>query len=500
MRIGVLLQDFLSVLETAGSSLLGPAAYDTAWVGRVSAAHDPQRSAFPRALHWLTLNQAPDGGWGEGGVAERMVATLAACIALTEKGNRLSDQEQVARGVRFIWQSLPAMHYLTVFPVGFELLLSSLVSEGQGLGLALPAWLHSRFADLRQQKLGLLRSAGPVFLRATSAIYSVEFLGTALPGIPEELVSANGSVGGSPAATSSVLRSITDPAVQARMLAYLTTTAQGDGPATGWSSLTNYDIFEIAWVLYNLQICGGFHDAMFAPMIQAHLDTIQAAWGSHGVSIATTFPIPDMDDSAIAYAVLRAAGRHVAPDAFESYWKGQHFVTFEVERDPSTSTNIHALEALKLVDRPDRVAQVLHFLSQARHDWPFWTDKWHVSPYYPTAHAILVLTTLAPTLIEPALQWLYHTQHADGSWGVGVGTQEETAYAVQAVIWYAQHIAWSPQARQSAAAGAAYLRRSYQPFHTSGPALWVGKNCYYPATVVRSAVLSALILAEHHQL
>ena len=94
-------------------------------------------------------------------------------------------------------------------------------------------------------------------------------------------------------------------------------------------------------------------------------------------------------------------------------------------------------------------------------------------------------------LADDALYWILETQNHDGSWGYYVPTAEETAYCLQALV------AWKrsghPVPREALKRGAAWLvRHMDQPY----PPLWIGKCLYCPVLVVRSAILSALTLAE----
>jgi len=118
-------------------------------------------------------------------------------------------------------------------------------------------------------------------------------------------------------------------------------------------------------------------------------------------------------------------------------------------------------------------------------------DKWHSSPYYATAHAIIACAGLAPELVEDSVEWLLRTQNIDGSWGTYLPTAEETAYAVQALwVWNEQVGRVPPQALHD---GARWLTEHInQPY----PPLWIGKCLYNPNLVIRSAVISALALTQ----
>jgi len=122
----------------------------------------------------------------------------------------------------------------------------------------------------------------------------------------------------------------------------------------------------------------------------------------------------------------------------------------------------------------------------------FWFDKWHASPFYPTAHAVIHCAGLDDGLVDDAVYWILSTQNSDGSWGYYMPTAEETAYCLQALIIWRRHGHLVPYAviKQAATWLADHWEGPYPP-------LWIGKALYCPTLVVRSAILSALILAEN---
>ena len=89
------------------------------------------------------------------------------------------------------------------------------------------------------------------------------------------------------------------------------------------------------------------------------------------------------------------------------------------------------------------------------------------------------------------MSWTLKTQNADGSWGCYLPTAEETAYCVQALAIWKRHGGRVP--RDVLRRGAAWLAEHAEPPY---PPLWIGKCLYGPELVIRSAVLSALILAK----
>ncbi|MDR4215733.1 prenyltransferase, partial [Bacillus paralicheniformis] len=62
-----------------------------------------------------------------------------------------------------------------------------------------------------------------------------------------------------------------------------------------------------------------------------------------------------------------------------------------------------------------------------------WTDKWHASPYYATAHCVAALVAHGEDVraLDRAAAWVTASRRSDGGWGVWQTTAEETAYALQ---------------------------------------------------------------------
>jgi len=226
------------------------------------------------------------------------------------------------------------------------------------------------------------------------------------------------------------------------------------------------------------------------------LDALEGGWSpGRGISSFGARSLVDADTSSIVHDVLAGFGRAVDVEAILSYEEDRHFRTYPMEAAPSTNTNVHVLGALVRAGASAhrrRVEKILAYLRQARLEGAYWRDKWHASPYYITAHAIIVGAGLDEELFTPAIDWILRAQREDGSWGhQGAPTAEETAYALQALA------TWKRDGRRVPPGvlerGAAWLRE-----HQSGPhpPLWLMKSLYCPALVVRSAILSALALVE----
>jgi halimadienyl-diphosphate synthase len=162
--------------------------------------------------------------------------------------------------------------------------------------------------------------------------------------------------------------------------------------------------------------------------------------------------------------------------------------------------NAHALDALRLMpDYPDRQQvhdEVTVALLTNRIYETYWTDKWHASPYYATAHAVITLLQddFPPTHVAVhSVDWLLHTQRDDGSWGFfNQSTAEETAYALTALLQFHRR---HPLANVDVLHRAAdHLRRAYTEPDAAYPGLYIGKVLFAPYAVIRAAILAALIL------
>jgi halimadienyl-diphosphate synthase len=70
-------------------------------------------------------------------------------------------------------------------------------------------------------------------------------------------------------------------------------------------------------------------------------------------------------------------------------------------------------------------------------------------------------------------------------------TAEETAYAMQALWFWNEHVAKVP--KSALKHGARWLGEHLDDPY---PPLWIGKCLYHPSLVIRSAVISALALAQ----
>jgi halimadienyl-diphosphate synthase len=494
------MEDFYDLLKTLGTTRISNTAYDTAWVARLNEfAPDISNPA----MDWISKNQLPDGSWGAQQpfyYHDRLLATLSAMVVLTRRGRRGMDKLQVEKGIeslRFI--TAGATQGLMADPngatVGFELIAPTLVAEAEQLGLITQQKEHilGRLGDMRVAKLAKL--AGHRISRFTSVSHSAEMTGednVSLLDI-ENLQEENGSIGVSPAATAYFALYVKPGDEKA--LNYLRSFLQGRNG--GAPTVFPIETFEIMWALWNLCLTG-LHktDTKIKALCLPHLDYLETCWKpGEGMAFTGHFTPADGDDTNVGFEILSKFGRNPKMDAVLSYEEEKWFRCFAVERDPSVGANVHAIGALRQAgydkNHPS-VKKLLSFIWAMRHPGGYWLDKWNISPYYITAHIVILCKGYDDELCQEAVNWILSRQHADGSWAsYNFPTAEETAYCIQALkIWqiYGGKIPKGrlEQARQ-------WLSTHCEPPY---PLLWIGKSVYCPEIVTKSTIISALILAE----
>lgn len=464
---------------------IGGVAYDTAWTARVmDEAGNP---VFPESIRWLLDHQLPDGSWG-GQVLnyhDRIISTLSSIMALKEIGGE-TFRSQIQRGENYIWENLEKLRRDNYRLIGSELLFPSLFQQAESLELSLPYHIQVYQAefDKKMKKVDESLWYSPL----VTLSHSLESLGDEVDirRLPYVLL-PNGSVTNSPAATAFFLKHRKD----ARALRYLREilVLTGDGSVT---TIHPTEVFEYGWTAYNLMLAGLYFKRYIeiCEFLQNHLR-------SSGVGWSTESPVTDADDTAVACKVLYNMNYPVDFRVFDEYDAGDYYLTFNFELDPSVSTNIHVLDLAKscseFPNRDEVTERLVRFLKKTMNPSGFWIDKWHVSPYYPTSHAVFALCDVDPTLAEKAVSWILDTQNEDGMWGENGGTLEETACAVQALMYYHQkldHVDISGVKK-----ALPYIDTRISPSDALVE-LWIGKVLYSSPSVTWSAAASAQFMSR----
>lgn len=479
----------LSELDQPAMSIT---AYDTAWLARVPGAAGAGRRDFPEALDWLRSHQHPDGSWGSqlAHYHDRVICTLNALVALAESGDEATDGEAIRRGEDYLRRNVSNLSRDQHETVGFELIVPTLLGRARQLELDVPYAKLARYNLVRAEKLRLIPRSF-IYSRAVTLAHSLEFMGDDLE-LEQlaDLQEANGSLGHSPSATAYLLCKCRDNVAARQYLAEVLRMA--DGAAMPAHPV---EIFDTSWVLYNLELAHYY--ARLNGELTTRLESLHRAWtADRGVGFSREYSVPDLDDTAVVYKLLCRSGYDLDPGVFRTYEREAHFVCYPFERNPSVGAHVHLLEALRACrccDDTDRmIAKALHFLRGSRLQNAYWFDKWHISPYYITSHAVIATLNCDNELARDAIDWMLKTQQPDGSWGIYLPTAEETAYCLQALTAYHREVEAIDQGVLERAAE--FLDRHYQSL--DHPAMWIEKALYMPIHIVRSALISALSMYE----
>jgi halimadienyl-diphosphate synthase len=479
------------LLQEVGPGLrISASAYDTAWVARLAEVDKPLGE---EALEWLRAHQLADGSWGAEEphyYHDRLVCTLATMIALAKHGRGEDEKrwhraqlalEKIAKGLG----ADPAGE-----TVGFEMIVPTLMEEAAALGLIRgnqdPALERLRY--YRAAKLAALK--GHKINRDVTLAFSTEMVGA--NGLDllnlANLQEVNGSVAYSPAATAFYILYVSPH--DAAGLEYLRTYAV-DGAVP---YVVPIDVFEHAWPLWYLSL-NGIPGGETLARCQPHLDFLESAWiPGQGIASVAGLSFTDGDATSMTFDVLRRFDRPVDLEGVRYYEEKDLFRCYRLEANPSISTNVHALSALRqagLDAQHPMVIKVLDFLKRTQSLQLFWFDKWHASPYYSTGHAVVASAGYTDDLVRNAVFWILETQNEDGSWGYYLPTAEETAYCLQALVAWQR--AGNPVAPEAIKKGAVWLAdHAGLPY----PPLWIGKCLYCPELVVHSAILCTLALVD----
>ena len=480
-------QEAIKLLNDLNGGYMRGLAYDTAWAAMIPENHSTSKPLFPGSMLWLIVNQNNDGSWG-GEIDysyDRLVSTLASIIALRKTHKTEKFKDMIKTGEEYIWYNIRRLREEPQETVGFELIFPALMTEAEKLELNLP-YREKFFEPLKEKKMKLIIGE-LIASHNTTVTFSLEFLGDFFSNkLLKRAQNINGSIINSPSATAFMLTKMFDDGAYN----YLRTVLEFNSGSS--MTLYPFDVFETAWVIDN------FYKSNLP--VQNHytqkLDELFSQWTDQGVSMSRLYDFRDLDDTATVFYLLNKTNYEVDPKVLELYEDTTHFNCYPSERSSSPLVNIRVLKAisdLKNYNRRDEILEkIIKYLYQEQKEHTYWIDKWNISPYYCTGQAIEAIGDIDLNLTEKAVDWIIKTQNIDGSWGLNNGTQEETSYALNALLWYHLNIEKIDSAIIKS--GQSYLENNYQ--NDLYPELWIGKGLYCPYKIVKSSILAAMFLSK----
>lgn len=475
--------EIVELLKTLGNGRISAAAYDTAWVARLSKRY-PGRG-FEKSLEWLRRHQNEDGTWGAPLLHyhDRFASTLAAIVALREVGEDTRDERRVKRGEAALWKLVSRLGRDDSDTIGFPIITASLAQDAVEIGLDVPR-PPIRFAEGYIRKVEKLLTQPKRDWRHSSLAYSLEGIWRAVRE-DDDILDGGVSVSASLAANAAYLFKHANEDVLASLLDKM----ESDG---GMAAVADIDNFEIAWVLYQLQAVGAIQRTH--PEVKVLLEKLWNHWSPKtGLAFSSTFKTNDLDLTACGFIVLRWGGYPVEASVFEYYEMEDHFFTYPEETNPSSSAHLRLLLALQTCPehpkQPFWRQKAISALRNFDDNGSYWWDKWHASPYYASNLAIRALHRLDPELSLSRVKWLLKTQNDDGGWGyLDQSTPEETAYCLDALLLWDRMVDMiDPVVITQAAEFLSSHRRDqeYTP-------LWIAKGLYTPERVVKAMIWSVL--------
>lgn len=486
-------EEVKKVLNEVGPGRMSSTAYDTAWVARLG---EIDKDLSDQAVNWLLENQLPDGSWGASDVFyyhDRVISTLIAMIALKEHGGNSHHQAQVEKGVEALERITSDGEHsfasdLNGATVAFEMVAPILLAEAKELGIIKQQGerILGRLSNMRQEKMRKL--AGYKINRYVTPAFSAEMAGIDDQYMleVENLQEANGSIGHSPSATAYFALRVKPG--DAKAIDYIKSSVAKNG---GAPDLYPFDVYERAWVLWNLSLTDYFEGdkRSFADPI---LDYLAAAWKpGQGIGFSKDYSVIDGDDTIITCELFNKFGYPTDLNTVLSFEEEEYFRCYQLEVGISPSVNIHALMTLRDFDYPlehPSVRKVFQFLDTQK-SGDFWVDKWNSSSFYTSSHYVIACAKFKNAIAQPTVDWILKNQRADGSWGTFGSTTEETAYCLQALSIWSRHVRSVPQ--DVIRRGRTWLLEHYDLPHSP---IWIGKGLYTPQWVSCSAILSAMLL------
>jgi len=508
-----LLEEVVADLDKKwGGGEMTATAYDTAWVAMVRDPYNHEQLAFPHSFNWLLKHEAVDGSWG-GPFPYSLIPTLAALLAMLKAPEQTEQTRYAAsRAEAYLRTAFTQWSVKKHESVGFEVLAPSLLEELEKLGVVFEFPDKAELLQLYTEKL-LIDAPEMIYSGQSGLIHSLEAFSSSLDFKRlKQQQATNGSYGGSAAATAAVL--IYGPEWDIAAAEWLTHLSDRtfDGARGAVPGAYPMDTFEGTWILYNLASAGfNLRREFPQPLLQKLLAWLQQSLTPLGASMSRIIGLPtDSDCTGMLLAVLNKAGVEIPVDYLLHFERSTHFACYDGERVASLSANAHVLAALLSLPKAaqsnlaNSITKVVDYLYNVRDSCGFWEDKWHLSPFYATACAVMALAEheelAVRNKLQPTMDWVLQTQSSiDGGWGCGdFSTLEETAYALQIlqavpdVVEPSDYLAYKRAIHRGVKYLWQHLDDYYPDYGAWLPKLWRDKELYTPLRIVFSAVIAVL--------
>ncbi|KAG8389340.1 hypothetical protein BUALT_Bualt02G0219100 [Buddleja alternifolia] len=276
-----------SMLQSMDDGEISVSPYDTAWVALVEdisgGGGAPQ---FPSSLEWICNNQLCDGSWGDSttfSIYDQIINTLA-CVVALRFWNKHPDKTN--QGISFFKENIHKLEdeneeHMTI---GFEVALPSLLEIAKKLDIDIPYDSPGLQQIYARRDIKLTRIPRDIVPKVpTTALYSLE----GMPGLMWQkllhLQSAEGSFLFSPSSTAFALQQTKD------------------------HNCLNY----LANLVHKFN--GGVPNVY---------------WTNKGICWARDSEVQDIDDTSMAFRLMRLHGYNISADVFKHFEKGGEFFSY----------------------------------------------------------------------------------------------------------------------------------------------------------------------------
>uniref|UniRef100_A0ACD5WSR4 Uncharacterized protein n=1 Tax=Avena sativa TaxID=4498 RepID=A0ACD5WSR4_AVESA len=334
------------MLRSMNDGEISISAYDTAWVAMVPRLDGGNGPQFPTTIQWIVDNQLPDSSWGDISLFssyDRMMNTLSCVIALTKWS---LQPVKCQRGLSFLQENMWRLSEEDpeTMPIGFEIAFPSLIEEARSLGIDFPYDHHSLRSIYANREMKLKMIPKDVMHSIpTSILYSVE----GMSGLDWEkllkLQSSDGSFLYSPSATAYALMQTGDE----KCLEYINRIVRKFGG--GVPNVYPVDIFEHTYTVDRLERLG--ISRYFQREIEHCMVYVKRYWSEEGISWARNSNVKNLDDTAMAFRLLRLHGYNVSPSVFKNFEKDGKFFCF-VGQSTEAVTGMYNLNRASQISFP----------------------------------------------------------------------------------------------------------------------------------------------------
>ncbi|CAH8356853.1 unnamed protein product [Eruca vesicaria subsp. sativa] len=330
-----------SILRNISDGEITISAYDTAWVALIDAGD--KTPAFPSALKWIADNQLSDGSWGDAHLFayhDRLINTLA-CVVALRSWNLFPHQ--CHKGIMFFQENIEKLEEEDEvhMPIGFEVAFPSLLEIARGINIDVPYETPVLKDIYAKKELKLTRIPKEIMHKIpTTLLHSLEGMRDLDWERLLKLQCPDGSFLFSPSSTAFAFMQTRD----SNCLKYLRNAVKRFNG--GVPNVFPVDLFEHIWIVDRLQRLG--ISRYFEEEVKECLDYVHRYWTYKGICWARCSHVQDIDDTAMAFRLLRLHGYQVSADVFKNFEKEGEFFCFAGQSNQAVTGMFNLYRASQL--------------------------------------------------------------------------------------------------------------------------------------------------------